>query len=149
MRHQVAASVYGLCAFCAAASAQEKASALPFDTPMTMRAVEAVCTGIGADAREDPRWAAYPLKVELAGKAGQLLGEAQITISKGDEALASVTCGGPWVLFKVMPGAYQVEAQVEGTAKTAKVNVGAKGQARVTIRFPEVGGATSPEYVPK
>jgi len=133
----------------AAASAAEKTPAMPFDTPMNMRAIEAVCTGIGSDAREDPRWNAYPLKVELAGKAGQLLGEAQITISKGGEALASVNCGGPWVLFKLMPGAYEVKADVEGTSKTAKVNVGGKGQARVTIRFPEIGGATSPEYVPK
>lgn len=129
--------------------AADTPSAMPFDTPMTMRAIEAVCTGIGSDARQDPRWSAYPLKVELAGKAGQLIGDAQVTLSKGDEALAEVTCGGPWVLFKVMPGAYQVKVEIGEQSKTGRVNVGATGQARIVMRFPEIGGATSPEYVPK
>ena len=51
----------------------ETAPPLPLDVPQTMRAMEAVCTGIGQDAREDPRWAAYPLKIELVGRAGQFL----------------------------------------------------------------------------
>jgi hypothetical protein len=127
----------------------ETAPPLPLDTPKTMRSMEAVCTGIGQDSRDDPRWASYGLKIELAGRSGQYLGAADVTLTKDGEAVASVRCSGPWVLFKLEPGAYGVTAEIEGVSKTAKVNVSGKGQARVVIRFPEQGGATSPEYVPK
>jgi len=119
-----------------AAHAQEtKIPPFPLDRPMSMRAIEAVCTGISSEARADPRWAAYPLRIEVVGGAGEFLGEAQVTLSQGDEALAAVNCGGPWVLFKVMPGAYSVSAEIGGTTKTARVNVGGSGQARVVLRF--------------
>jgi hypothetical protein len=101
------------------------------------------------DAREDPRWAAYPLKIELAGRDGQFLGDAQVSLIKGDEAVVSVHCAGPWVLFKLAPGAYGVTAEIGGVSKTAKVAVSGKGQARVVLRFPEEGGAVSPEFKPK
>jgi len=68
---------------------------------------------------------------------GCVEGDAQVTLSKGDEALAAVNCGGPWVLFKVMPGAYGVSAEIGGITKTARVNVGGSGQARVVLRFSE------------
>ena len=127
----------------------ETAPPLPLDTPRTMRSMEAVCTGVGQDSREDPRWAAYGLKIELAGRSGQYLGAADVTLTKNGEAVASVRCAGPWVLFKLEPGPYDVTAEIEGVSKTAKVNVSGKGQARVVLRFTEQGGATSPEYVPK
>jgi hypothetical protein len=122
---------------------------LPFDTPKQLRDFEAVCTGIGSDARNDPRWAEYPLRVEVVGTAGQYLGQAQVTVSKGEENLVSVGCGGPWVLFRLPPGSYEVSVDVNGTTKSGRVNVGTKGQARILIRFPDIGGALSPEYVPK
>jgi hypothetical protein len=149
MRYFMAAAMLPLAGAAGASLAAETGPNLPFDTPQTMRNFEAVCTGIGSDARSDPRWSAYPLKVEIAGKEGQLLGATQVTLMKGDEAVVSVGCAGPWVLFKVDPGAYQVKAEVQGTSVTNRVNVSGKGQARVIMRFPEIGGATSPQYVPK
>src|SRR5882672_6598279 len=68
--------------------------ALPFDNPVSMRDIEVACTGVGADARNDPRWSGFPLKIELVGKAGQFLGDTVVTVTKGDEELASVSCGG-------------------------------------------------------
>jgi len=118
--------------------------ALPFDSPVSMRAIEAVCTGVGADARNDPRWPDFPLKIELVGKDGQFLGDTVVTLSKGDEELASVSCGGPWVLFRLMPGAYSVTAETEGIKQTSKVTVREKGQARVVMSFPSLGGAIAP-----
>ena len=41
-------------------------------TPSMVDGVEIVCTGIGQDARSDPRWNAYPLKVVLAGESGNI-----------------------------------------------------------------------------
>ena len=122
----------------AAAHAQEsKPQPFPLDKPMSMRAIEAVCTGVTLDTRSDPRWATYPLRIEVVGGGGEYLGDAQVTLSKGDETLAAVNCGGPWVLFKVMPGAYGVSAEIGGITKTARVNVGGSAQARVVLRFSE------------
>lgn len=119
----------------ATASAQEKTQPFPIDTPMTMRAVEAACTGITLDARENPLWADYPLRIEFVGANGEYLADAQVTLSKGDEALAAVNCAAPWVLFKVMPGAYSVSAEIGGVTKTSRVTVGGPRQARVVFRF--------------
>jgi hypothetical protein len=135
MKRAICAAAWAILA--TAASAEEKTAPFPVDKPMSMRAIEAVCTGITSDARADPRWAAYPLRIEVVGAGGEFLADAQVTLSKGDEALAAVNCAGPWVLFKVMPGAYSVSAEIAGTTKTARVNVGASDQARVILRFAE------------
>lgn len=117
------------------------APALPFDSPVSMRAMEAVCTGIGADARNDPRWSSYPLRIELVGREGIFLGQATVDLSQNDEAIVSVRCGGPWLLMRLPPGAYDVSAQVENVTKTGRVTVPATGQGRLILRFPELGQA--------
>jgi hypothetical protein len=123
----------------AGAHAQETAPPLPFDSPVSMRAMEAVCTGIGADARNDPRWPTYPLRIELVGRAGEYLGEAQVSLNRGDEAIMSVRCGGPWLLVRLPPGMYDVTAVVENVTKMARATVPPTGQGRLVIRFPELG----------
>ena len=126
----------GMVLLAAAANAQDtNTPSFPMDTPMSMRAIEAVCTGITADTRADPRWSAYPLRIEVVNAGGEYLADAQVTLSKGDEALAAVNCAGPWVLFKVMPGAYTVSAEISGVTKNARATVGGSGQARVVLRF--------------
>jgi hypothetical protein len=143
------ASVLPAIAFAGAASAQiETAPPLPLDAPQAMRSMEAVCTGVGSDSRDDPRWAQYPLRVEVVGIQGQYLGEVRVTLIEGNEAIVSVRCGGPWVLFRIAPGTYGVTAEVGGASKSAKVTVDGKTQARVIIRFPDQGGAVSPEFKP-
>ena len=97
---------------CTGAQAQDTtAPPLPFDSPVSMRAMEAVCTGIGADARNDPRWPSYPLRIELVGRAGEYLGQASVTLTQNGEAIISVRCGGPWLLLRLPPGAYDVSAR--------------------------------------
>ena len=121
----------------AGAEAQiDRAPPFPVDTPMTMRGIEAVCTGVGADARNDPRWSSYPLRIEVVGAAGEFLGAAEVTVAKEGEALASVNCSGPWVLFRLPPGAYSVTAEIGGMSRMGRVNVAGSGQARVILRFP-------------
>jgi hypothetical protein len=110
--------------------------------------IEVVCTGIGREVREDPRWNAYPLRVEIAGNQGQLLGDVRVTLKRGEEALLSVICGGPWLLSKLPQGAYRVTAEIQGRVVNVNANVPATGQGRVIVRFPELGGAISPEYTP-
>jgi len=125
---------------CATAQAQDTAAPpLPFDSPVSMRQMEAVCTGIGADARNDPRWPTYPLRIELVGRAGEYLGQALVSLTQNNEAVISVRCGGPWLLMRLPPGAYDVSAEVENVTKTGRVTVPATGQGRIVLRFPELG----------
>ena len=144
MRIFAAASVVFVLALAGAARAQETTPALPFDSPISMREMEAVCTGVGADARNDPRWPTYPLRIELVGRAGEYLGEALISLTKGSEPVISVRCSGPWLLLKLPPGAYNVTAEVEGRTMTSRANVAATGQARVVLRFADLGQPTGP-----
>jgi hypothetical protein len=123
----------------AGVSAQEAAPPLPFDSPVSMRAMEAVCTGIGADARNDPRWPTYPLRIEIVGRSGEYLGQATIDLVQNGESILSARCGGPWLLLRVPPGAYDVTAMVENVSKTARATVPMTGQGRVVIRFEELG----------
>jgi hypothetical protein len=138
MKATIFATALSALAISGAAVAQiETAPPLPMDSPQAMRSMEAVCTGIGLDSRKDPRWNAYPLKIEVVGTRGQYLGETRVTVIKDDEAVVSVRCGGPWVLLRIEPGVYGVTAELDGIAKSAKVSVGGKTQARVVIRFPD------------
>ena len=137
MRAALAVPIFMFAA--ASVSAQETAPPLPFDSPVSMRAMEAVCTGIGADARNDPRWAAYPLRIEIVGRAGEYLGQATVDLMQNGEAILSARCGGPWLLLRVPPGTYDVTAAVENISKTARATVPMTGQGRVVIRFAELG----------
>ena len=132
------ALVYG---FAQAQAQAQMPNAMPFDTPVTIGGVEAVCTGIGADARAESRWNAYPLKVEIAGKGGQYLGDVHIAVTKEGKSVVAVECGGPWVLFQLPAARYQVQATVEGQTVSSAAYVPASGQGRIILRFPELGGA--------
>lgn len=130
-----------------AANAQS-AETLPFDTPTMVEGIETVCTGVGQDAQTDPRWAAYPLKVVVAGEGGQYLGDVGLTVAQNGKSLVQLRCRGPWILFKLPPGQYAVSASLENATVKANVGVNARGQGRVILRFPSVGGTRSSEHVP-
>ena len=121
------------------AGAQE-AMAMPLDTPTEIAGIETVCTGIGLESRQDPRWAAYSLKVEVAGKGGQYLGDVHVAVSKDGRKVVDAMCGGPWVLFKIPAGKYQVTATVEGQTASSPAYALTGNQGRIILRFPETGG---------
>jgi len=125
------------------AMAQER---VPFDRPTPVGGIEVVCTGIGSTARSDPRWQAYPLKVEVAGADGQFLANVAVAFERDGQTLVRVSCGGPWVLARLSPGAYTISATFEGLSTSERVNVPMEGQGRVILRFPQSGGAVSPEH---
>src|SRR5689334_10142480 len=97
-----------------AAPAQEFGT-LVSDTPTRTANIEVVCTGVGLDARQNPAWADHPLKIEVAGRGGQYLGDVHLSLSKTEDRTVS-------------SGAF----------------VPAAGQGRIILRFPELGGAMSP-----
>jgi hypothetical protein len=122
----------------------EAATRLPVDTPSTVGDLEAVCTGVGLDSRQNPDWTVYPLKIEVAGQGGQYLGDTTLTLSQDGKELAAVKCDGPWILFRIPPGRYQLQAETEGKTIQSPAFVPTGGQGRIILRFPELGGRTSP-----
>ena len=106
----------------------------------TYQGVQYVCTGIGQE-RDNPEWAKYPAKIMLTTKNGAYVANAAITIddAKGKRVLET-TCHGPWLLADLPPGRYQVSAKVDRYLHQGTIDVKAKGQAALTLRFWEIVG---------
>ena len=118
------------------------ATVLPMDTPTLVGDTMAVCTGVGLGAREDPRWRDFGLRIEIAGKDGQYLGDAIVEVKgRGLPDPVMVRCSGPWVLVGVPAGGYDVSVHNghDGPMRTAHVRVG-DTQRRLVMHFPNAGG---------
>jgi hypothetical protein len=119
---------------------------LALDHEAKIAGVDVACTGIG-QTKDDPRWLAYPVRVEFAGAGGEYLANETLTLfdAKGAQRLA-VSCEGPWILLKLPPGkAYKVDGKVGHTGEvtvSAPVKAPSHGQARVVLTFPSGGRAT-------
>ncbi|HEY5048827.1 MAG TPA: hypothetical protein VII49_12495 [Rhizomicrobium sp.] len=113
---------------------------IAMDQPVTIGAVDTVCTGIGDDAQHDPRWLAYPVRIEFSNGGAQYLSGAHVELSTASgQPLAALDCAGPWVLFKLGPGHYKVNAtltgQQGGGTSSATFSPPEKGQKRVVLGF--------------
>jgi hypothetical protein len=114
---------------------------MPMDTPTSIGSVQAVCTGVGQGAEDDPRWASFPIRLEFSNKGAQYLSGVHVDLSSaGGKPLGSLDCDGPWVLLGVSPGTYKVSATLlaqpgGGTASTT-FTTAASGQKRVGLQFP-------------
>ena len=109
------------------------------DTPVTIKGVEAVCTGVGS-AKDNPAWKAYPVKVVVATSGGADLANAHISLSQGGKEVAGLDCDAPWVLFKAPAGRYTATATlIGGSGASHSTNFSTSGsgaQKEVTITFP-------------
>ena len=124
---------------CAAARAEVQS--LPPDQPVVVNGLDLVCTGVGEDARNDPRWTAYPVRIEFANATAQYLSDVALTVATaGGKQLFEVTCDSPWILANLEPGKYVLAATFEGITKTEKFTSPKSGQARFVVRFAEVPG---------
>jgi hypothetical protein len=119
-------------------NAPAAADPLPMDAPVTIGNVETVCTGIGS-SKDDPRWAAYPIRVEFSNGGAQYLSGAHVKLTdKLGATLAEFDCGGAWVLFKLPKGTYAVTATINGMdlpAHSARFEPPQTGQRRVVLQF--------------
>lgn len=111
------------------------AQSLPMDTPVTIGGIETVCTGVGLDARADPRWQAYGLKIEVAGPGGDYLAGEHVTIRKDATELLAASCDAPWMLLRLPPGRYGVDARIGDQTVSSPALVPAGGQGRIVLRF--------------
>jgi hypothetical protein len=127
----------------ALAQSETQSEALPDGTVTTINGVETACTGTTLETRANPKWRAYPLHIEFAGKDGQYLGDEQVTVT-GNGQNVSVHCEGPWVLMKLPSGAYHVSADVADAGhKDLTVHTGAP----TVVSFNNAGGEVIPGKV--
>ncbi len=118
-------------AWCSAASA----ASLPMDVPIVLGSVETVCTGIG-DARNDPRWAAYPIRVEFSDAQARYIAGAHVVLSDAaGTTMAELDCSGSWVLLRMPRGLYSVAARVGTETATGRFQTPMTGQKRIVLRF--------------
>jgi hypothetical protein len=113
---------------------------LRMDTDLTIGGVGVACTGIG-ESKQDPRWLAYPVRVEFANLRQEHLIGAEVTLSTMQRVpIMHVTCQGAWLLLKLPDrSSYRLEARIVGETAPAQSRVvrsPAHGQARVVIAFP-------------
>jgi hypothetical protein len=115
---------------------------LPVDRPTVVGGVEVACTGIG-QTRTDPKWQAYPVRVEFSDARNEYLGAGEITVSADHKPVLSVRCGAPWILLKLAAGAYTVEGRVPGAdvkPRSASFHTPDHGQMRLVLQFPDAPG---------
>lgn len=108
------------------------------DTPTTVNGVETVCTGVGS-AKDDPRWAAYPVKIVIANTSGQNLAAMQVSLTSGGKPVVQTICDAPWILFKLPAGKYSASATMvdnPGMTHSADFTTSGSGaQQEITITF--------------
>lgn len=100
------------------------------------------CGGVGSDERRAlaalGRDAGLEVVMVTSGRGAYVAGaELSVSGSAGGATLRGVA-DGPICFFKLPPGAYRIEALLDGTRRQARAVVKAGGKpARVVIRFPE------------
>lgn len=115
------------------------AAPMAMDLPARINNVDIACTGFG-ETKSDPRWASYPLRVEFFDSRRRWIPGGDVVLSDmAGHRLVSVTCPGPWLLVRIAPGDYQIEALEDGAKpRTAKIHLTASGQMRAQMVFPEI-----------
>lgn len=138
----VAAALATLAAFGPPAQVQAQPADevnLPLDRSVTVGGVEVACTGVG-QTRTDPKWQAFPVRVEFSDSRQEYLGSGAVTVFADRRRLLSVRCDAPWILLKLQPGAYRIEGRVPGSParpRSAGFHTPARGQMRLVLQFPD------------
>lgn len=122
------------------ALAQDGPVRIPLDGERTIGGVAIACTGIGQE-KSDPRWLAYPVRVEFSEPAGDYLADEALSVTDhAGRTLAKVACEGPWILLRPeAPGEYRFSGWVPGNpggARGGAFHIPLKGQIRLVLRFP-------------
>ena len=92
--------------------------------------------GIGLESRQAliAKKGDYNLMVTLARRDGHYMGGATIAIrDRTGKAVLEIEAEGPWVLTKLPPGTYTVDAKAGGVARSGRVTIGTKGLQRMRL----------------
>lgn len=79
----------------------------------------------------------YPLKLIFATNQGHMLCDADVTVNAGGKTVFRGRAeNGPWLIIDLPPGVYDIEASLEGKARTAKgVAITAGKKRTITLRW--------------
>jgi len=115
---------------------------LPMDSEQAIGGMSVACSGIG-EAKSDPRWLEFPIRVEFANDKHEHLIGASVSISTARaEPVMEVSCMGAWLLLRPADQAtYRLEARIIGETappQSRTIKTPAHGQTRVVITFPGV-----------
>ena len=129
-----------LAALILAPAAIAQPAALPVDAETEVNGVPVACTGVG-QTRLDPKWQAYPVRVEVSNLLNEYLVGSEITIrDRAGREVLSASCDAPWILVTLPPGAYRIEGRIAGSPakpRTAQFSPPAAGQMRLVLQFPD------------
>jgi hypothetical protein len=109
------------------------------DPILEANGIKYACAGVGKASRSDPRWPAFPVRLEFAAANGDFLGDPAVTVTDGTgKQVFQAQCNGPWVLIELAPGSYKVHAtgQKGQYAKDFEIAIKAGVQTKKTIRLP-------------
>ena len=113
---------------------------VPLDTETTVSGVAVACTGVG-EAKLNPHWDTYAVRVEFSGANNDLLADEALTIFDAAGAeVVSVGCSGPWILIKLPPGGYRIEGwllKAEAKHQSGYFRVPPDGPVHLELRFPD------------
>lgn len=123
-----------------ATAAQAQPVKLKLDQETSVGGVDVACTGVG-QTKDDPKWLAYPVRVEFAGAGGEYLADEVLrVVDRRDQMLLEVGCEGPWILLKLKPGGrYRLSAIIDADGHAgpeATVKPPRHGQARIVLTLP-------------
>ena len=137
----VAGMIAGMALFSASPTlSAETPVQLQLDAETTINGVGVACTGIGG-SKNDPRWLAYPVRVEFANAQHEYLIGAVLTLSNTNGApLFTVSCPGPLLMLKLPDhSSYHLDAHMsdaDAPVLSRIVKAPAQGQIRVVLTFP-------------
>jgi hypothetical protein len=124
----------------AAGPAAAAPTVVPLDTETTVSGVPVACTGVG-EAKLNPHWDSYPVRVAFSGAKGDLLADEALTIfNESGAVVASVGCTGPWILLKLPPGGYRIEGWLprgEAAHQSGFFRVPPDGPVHLELHFPD------------
>jgi hypothetical protein len=127
-------------ALAASAGASAQPVKIQLDQETAVGGVGVACTGIG-QTKNDPKWQAYPVRVEFARPSGEYVADEVLRVadSRG-QMLLEVGCEGPWILLKLTPGQrYALSATIASSGAATKqmaITAPSHGQARFVLTFP-------------
>jgi hypothetical protein len=110
------------------------------DAEQIYNGIRYACTGVGAEAREDPRWPAYPAKLVFATADGGYLGDVAVRVNdSAGTPIFEARCLTPWLFVQLDPGKYRIDIVArQAYRQTVEMTVGGSGQSERVVRFPQI-----------
>ena len=129
----------------------EKEKQAPVETPtlpavQKSGAVEYLSGGIGKDESTafEAESRAWPLAIQFAvtgGQRAQFASDVQVTVrDAAGRTVLETASNGPFLLLRVAPGRYDVEASLQGVVKHRKVSVRKGASTKVMLAWPAAAG---------